>query len=125
MEHSERKSLDLKSSDPEKNVLPTGYVSNAIDPQKPEEFKLETLPTQNTTNSFQEISKQDEDAVIRKLDWHLMPLIFILYSLSVLDRSNLGNARLAGLTKDINLTGRRYDWLATVFYIACESVLLP
>jgi len=63
-------------------------------------------------------SPEEEAAVIRKLDWYLMPLIFILYSLSVLDRSNLGNARIAGLTKDINLTGRRYDWLATVFYIA-------
>jgi MFS family permease len=61
----------------------------------------------------------DEEArVIRKLDWHLMPLIFILYSLSVLDRSNLGNARIAGLAKDLELTGRRYDWLATAFYIS-------
>ncbi|KAK5239039.1 hypothetical protein LTR40_014941, partial [Exophiala xenobiotica] len=34
-------------------------------------------------------TKAEEDAVIRKLDWHLMPLIFVLYSLSVLDRSNL------------------------------------
>jgi hypothetical protein len=47
-----------------------------------------------------------------------MPLIFILHSLSVLDRSNLGNARIAGLAKDLDLTGRRYDWLATAFYIS-------
>jgi hypothetical protein len=64
-------------------------------------------------------TKEEEAAVIRKLDWHLMPLIFVLYSLSVLDRSNLGNARIAGLTKDIDLEGRRYDWLGTVFYISC------
>jgi len=63
-------------------------------------------------------SPEEEAVVIRKLDWYLMPLIFILYSLSVLDRSNLGNARIAGLAKDIHLTGGQYDWLATVFYIA-------
>ena len=68
-----------------------------------------------------EFTEKEKNAVIRKLDWRLMPLIFILYSLSVLDRSNLGNARIAGLAQDINLTGRRYDWLATVFYIACKS----
>lgn len=31
-------------------------------------------------------TKEEADKVIRKLDWHLMPLIFVLYSLSVLDR---------------------------------------
>ena len=39
----------------------------------------------------------EEAAVIRKLDFRLIPLVFLLYMLSVLDRSNLGNARLAGL----------------------------
>ncbi|OJJ41697.1 hypothetical protein ASPWEDRAFT_102264 [Aspergillus wentii DTO 134E9] len=61
---------------------------------------------------------EEENRVYRKLDWNLMPLIFILYSLSVLDRSNLGNAKIAGMEDDIDLSGRRYDWLATVFYIA-------
>ncbi|PGH11312.1 hypothetical protein AJ79_04928 [Helicocarpus griseus UAMH5409] len=65
-----------------------------------------------------EFTEKEEKAVIRKLDWNLMPLIFVLYSLSVLDRSNLGNARIAGMTDDIDLSGRKYDWLATVFYIA-------
>lgn len=63
---------------------------------------------------------EEENGVYRKLDWHFMPLIFVLYILSVLDRANLGNARIAGMENDINLSGRRYDWLATAFYIACE-----
>ncbi len=66
-------------------------------------------------------SQKEEDAVIRKLDWHLMPLIFVLYSLSVLDRSNLGNARISGMEDDINLEGKRYDWLGTAFYISCKN----
>ena len=70
-------------------------------------------------------TKQEEDAVIRKLDWHLMPLIFVLYSLSVLDRSNLGNARISGMEDDIDLTGNRYDWLGTAFYISCKSSAAP
>lgn len=65
-------------------------------------------------------TEEEANRVYRKLDWNLMPLIFVLYSLSVLDRSNLGNARIAGMQRDIDLSGRRYDWLATVFYIACE-----
>ena len=68
-------------------------------------------------------SKEEEDKVIRSLDWHIMPMIFVLYSLSVLDRSNLGNAAIAGLDKDLKLTSQQYAWLATVFYIACECAL--
>jgi hypothetical protein len=50
-----------------------------------------------------------------------MPLIFALYSISVLDRSNLGNAKIAGMDKDIDLSGNRYAWLGTIFYISCWS----
>ena len=66
------------------------------------------------------VTQEEEDRVIRKLDWRLLPFVFVLYSLSVLDRSNLGNARLAGLEDDIDLTGNRYQLLGTIFYIACE-----
>ncbi|KFZ19455.1 hypothetical protein V501_00657 [Pseudogymnoascus sp. VKM F-4519 (FW-2642)] len=64
------------------------------------------------------ISAAEEAAVIRKLDFRLLPLLFILYSFSVLDRSNLGNAKLAGLETDINLRGNNYEWLGTAFYIS-------
>ena len=70
-------------------------------------------------------TEKERDAVIRKLDWHLMPLVFVLYSLSVLDRSNLGNARISGMEDDIDLTGNRYDWLGTAFYISCKLSPVP
>lgn len=35
-------------------------------------------------------SLEEEARVLRKLDYNLLPLIFVLYSLSILDRSNLG-----------------------------------
>lgn len=63
-------------------------------------------------------TEAEEAAVMRKLDRHLLPLIFVLYSLSVLDRSNLGNARLAGMEDDIDLSGNRYNTLSTIFYVA-------
>lgn len=38
--------------------------------------------------------------------------------LSFLDRSNIGNARIAGMEKDLNLDSVKYDWLLTIFYIS-------
>ena len=69
-------------------------------------------------------TKQEEDRVWRKLDYRLLPLVFVLYTLSVLDRSNLGNAKLAGLEDSIDLGGWRYNWLGTIFYIACTMLAL-
>jgi len=64
--------------------------------------------------------KEIEKRVRRKLDWNIVPLVTALYMLSVLDRSNVGNARIAGMSTDLNLYGDRYDWLLTIFYIPCN-----
>lgn len=52
-----------------------------------------------------------------------MPLITVVYMLSVLDRSNIGNAKIAGMQQDLNLTGNDYQWLLTIFYIPCTTTL--
>lgn len=51
-------------------------------------------------------SKENIQALLRKIDRNLMPMISILYLLSCLDRSNLGNASENGLTRDLHMTGR-------------------
>jgi MFS family permease len=67
-------------------------------------------------------SKDLERRVRRKLDWNIVPLVLVLYMLSVLDRSNVGNARIAGMSTDLDLVGNRYDWLLTIFYIPCNPL---
>lgn len=47
---------------------------------------------------------EEENRIIQLLDWYIMPLIFLLYSLNVLDRSSVGNARIAGMEKDLSLS---------------------
>lgn len=97
----------------------TRHSPDGID-SKPEAVQSEGGSSKGSVDAAAvEFTEEDENRVIRKLDWHIMPIIFVLYSFSVLDRSNLGNARLAGLPNDIDLTGRRYDWLGTIFYISC------
>lgn len=58
-----------------------------------------------------------ERRVVRKMDMRIVPLVTALYVLAFLDRSNIGNARLAGMTKDLKLVGSDYQWLLTIFYI--------
>ncbi|KZP18347.1 MFS general substrate transporter [Athelia psychrophila] len=64
-----------------------------------------------------ELLPAERNRILRKLDWHLMPIVSTLYLLAFLDRSNIGNAKVAGMAKDLNLTGYKYNTAAAVFYI--------
>lgn len=59
-----------------------------------------------------------EESLVRKLDLHLVPLVASLYLLAYLDRSNIGNAKIAGMAADLDMTGDDYAWLLTIFYIS-------
>lgn len=88
--------------------------------QSPEILEQEVKELAGLPADFVPPTPEEEAAVIRKLDWRLLPYVFLLYMLAVLDRSNLGNAKVAGLQKAVNLGGWNYNWLGTIFYIACE-----
>ncbi|CDO91936.1 unnamed protein product [Kluyveromyces dobzhanskii CBS 2104] len=57
-----------------------------------------------------------ESRVVKKMDLYLVPLMCMLYFLSNLDKSNIGNAEVAGLSESLGLTGNQYGNCVTVFY---------
>lgn len=62
----------------------------------------------------QEFDDVETSRVLRKVDWRLLPVLSFLYLLAFLDRSNLGNAKVAGLAEDLELTGGQFNMAATV-----------
>ena len=93
---------------------------------------------ENERERFKVFTSEEERVVVRKLDRHLVLFVAFLYMLSFLDRSSesdrthnrvrvflkaplmspldIGNARIAGLTEDLNLDSSQYEWLLTSFY---------
>ncbi|TFK22206.1 phthalate transporter [Coprinopsis marcescibilis] len=63
--------------------------------------------------------------VLRKMDWKLLPFISVLYLLSFLDRANIGNAKIAGMAKDLHLDGLKYNIIAAVFFIPYALAEVP
>lgn len=98
----------------------TNMGKTSADGEQSEYIDNVNLSGTGNLEDFVAATAKEEEAIIRKLDYRLLPLVFVLYSLSVLDRSNLGNAKLAGLEDAIDLSGNRYNWLGTLFYIACK-----
>ncbi|KAJ7499646.1 MFS general substrate transporter [Mycena latifolia] len=63
-------------------------------------------------------SQIDEGRLFLKLDWRLLPIVTLLYLWSFLDRTNIGNAKIAGLTQDLHLVGLQYNICAAVFFVS-------
>ncbi|KAF9227226.1 MFS general substrate transporter [Gyrodon lividus] len=72
-----------------------------------------------------EFGPAERARILRKLDWHLLPFVSLLYLLSFLDRTNVGNAKVAGMSKDLNLVGFRYNIAAAVFFILYSLAEVP
>jgi len=63
--------------------------------------------------------------LVRRLDWKIIPWLSFLYLISFLDRTNIGNARIYGLQKDLgNIPDSTYNTSLTVFFIS-YSLLEP
>ncbi|OZJ04709.1 hypothetical protein BZG36_01816 [Bifiguratus adelaidae] len=58
----------------------------------------------------------EEKTLVRKMDMRLFPTLWIMYVLNYLDRTNIGNAQIAGMATDLDLTGSRYNWALSIFF---------
>ncbi|PHH92085.1 hypothetical protein CDD83_9021 [Cordyceps sp. RAO-2017] len=60
-----------------------------------------------------------------KIDLCIIPTVSILYLFCFIDRANLGNAKIAGLDKDLGLKGYDYNSVISVFYISYILFEIP
>lgn len=63
-----------------------------------------------------EIDEATNKRLLRIIDWHLMPLMCLVYGLNYLDKTTLSYASIMGIKKDIGLVGNDYQWLGSMFY---------
>jgi hypothetical protein len=71
--------------------------------EKAEHFQRECIEQDETPESLD--AKKKEDALRRKLDRYVAPVMMMLMLISYLDRGNIGFAATQGMTTDINLKG--------------------
>jgi sugar phosphate permease len=53
-----------------------------------------------------------------KLDIKIIPWLCLLYLASFLDRTNIGNAKIDGLQKDLHMSSNQYNLTLTIFFIS-------
>ncbi|KAF7596259.1 hypothetical protein BBP40_002403 [Aspergillus hancockii] len=82
-----------------------------------QESKLASFEDPDEGLSAEERAKIDR-ALVWKLDLKLIPWLSLLYLISFLDRTNIGNAKLAGLQEDLQMSNGQYNASLTIFFVS-------
>ncbi|KAM5454840.1 hypothetical protein MaudCBS49596_002137 [Microsporum audouinii] len=81
---------------------------------------------ENGALEFLEDCEHREKQLIRRVDWRLLPIIGALYAISLIDRTNISSARIAGLNEELQLyIGSRYSVVLLVFFVPYFIFELP
>ncbi|KAG5946951.1 hypothetical protein E4U59_002519 [Claviceps monticola] len=65
------------------------------------------------------------NALRRKIDWHIVPLMFLCYTMQFLDKVILNYAAVMGLRKDLNLSGNEFSNIATFLFVGLLCFEIP
>ncbi|PBP16861.1 major facilitator superfamily transporter [Diplocarpon rosae] len=66
-----------------------------------------------------------ETKLVRQIDRHLLPILWLMYVLNYVDRTNIGNAKSAGMDVDLQLEGGRYAWVISIFFFGYLIMEVP
>lgn len=80
------------------------------------------LPDDPDVNCSEEEKAAIDAKLVRRLDLLLIPWLCLLYLMAFLDRTNIGNAKIAGLLKPppegISLSTGEYNSSLTIFFVS-------
>ncbi|KAI1109495.1 allantoate permease [Nemania sp. NC0429] len=72
-----------------------------------------------------EATPEEIKKVVRKIDYHIVPILFLIYFLQYLDKNGINYANAYGLQEGTNLHGQDYSWLSSIFYFGYLASQFP
>jgi hypothetical protein len=69
--------------------------------------------------------RQQRQALLRKVDWHMLPLLATIFMLSFLDRNALASARLSSLEEDLGMEGTQFNSVTSIFFVGYVLFQVP
>ncbi|KAG4281252.1 hypothetical protein FPRO06_10157 [Fusarium proliferatum] len=90
------------------------HDDNIVDPKEDSMANGEYVP-----------DTEEEKKLVRKIDLFILPMMWFMYLMSYMDRTNVGNARIAGMDKDLNLDSNKYSIVLVVFFVGYVVFEVP
>ncbi|KAE8356760.1 major facilitator superfamily domain-containing protein [Aspergillus coremiiformis] len=90
-----------------------------------EKPNIDPWVVESATSSTSDVDPVLEKKLLRKLDWRIIPGLWLLFLVSFMDRSNIGNAKIAGMVPELHLVGNDYNIAVTMFTVAYVIFGMP
>lgn len=72
------------------------------------------------------LTSKQQRQLLWRTDLRIIPMLAIVYAVSVIDRINIGSARVLGMSEDLNLNvGNRYSLVLLLFFPAYALADIP
>uniref|UniRef100_A0A093XJZ5 Putative transporter n=1 Tax=Talaromyces marneffei PM1 TaxID=1077442 RepID=A0A093XJZ5_TALMA len=68
---------------------------------------------------------QEEKKLMRKVDWWLIPILFVCATLSGLDKTAISAAAIYNIKGDLHLTGQQYSWIGSAPFFGGLAFMGP
>ncbi|KAJ5523377.1 hypothetical protein N7513_012921 [Penicillium frequentans] len=68
---------------------------------------------------------EEYSAVLRKVDWHIVPIMLACYFLEFLDKVLINYANVMGLQEDLGMTSDQFSLMATLFFVGFAVGQVP
>ncbi|KAI1328667.1 allantoate permease [Xylariaceae sp. FL0255] len=72
-----------------------------------------------------EVSAAEEKKVVRKIDYRVVTITFVIYFLQYLDKNAINFANTYGLSKGTHLEGQDFSWIGSIFYFGYLAGQFP
>ncbi|OQV05003.1 hypothetical protein CLAIMM_09807 [Cladophialophora immunda] len=101
-------------------------VGPVIDVQKEQTLHAEVVEKDLAAlEANADIDPAELKKVLRRVDFRVLPVLTFIYLMSYLDRGNIGNTRVAGLTSTLGLTDQQYNMCLTIFFFPYALFEVP
>ena len=100
------------------------YLEDANVPEQKRKYIQTGLSAEDADFLLDMLLKQ-QNAIFRKVDFRVVPMLALLYLIAHLDRANIGNAKIEGIEASLGMSGTDYNIAVCVFFAPYILFELP
>ncbi|WWC85645.1 uncharacterized protein L201_000511 [Kwoniella dendrophila CBS 6074] len=113
-------------SDNKDNAIITTVVDGHDEEKIPtQKFLAQARRGENADELFAPWTPEEERALVRKVDWIILPMMFVALVMGATDKVALGTAAVMGLRTDLHLTGSTYSWSSSLIFFGSLPSVFP
>ncbi|KAJ1975140.1 hypothetical protein H4R34_004448 [Dimargaris verticillata] len=84
-----------------------------------------TLPAVGAEHIQVPLQPHHHKQLYRRVDWRILPMLNLGFLLCIVNRTNMGNAKLFDLEHDLGLSQSQYSWALSIFFVTFIAFEIP